>query len=372
MASVTSFTAARMKVIEDTTVVGGSISGNDLVLTTREGSNITAGNVRGPKGDKGDAGSVMSVNGDSGPDVVIPSGSDTAAGLVELATAAEALAGTDTTRAVTPAGLSNKTASVTQRGIVRLATAAEAIAGTDVSIAVTPSALAQALPGYRLLNRLILTSSTTFTKASYPGLKALKVIAIGGGGGGGGAESTATTSVSIGGSGGGGGYAESFITNIDSLASSVSVTVGAGGTAGTIASPTSGNGGASSFGALVVAGGGTGGIGGISNPINGVNRNLSVPGGTATAGDILIPGGASGPQYGNVGDSTASINTCSPGLPAFYGTAGPVRAGMSLAAVASNGYGSGGIGAANAQNQTGKGGVAGQPGLVIIEIYVGY
>lgn len=60
MATVTGYTAQRMKVIEDTTVVDGHISGNDLILVTRgtDVADITAGDVRGPKGDKGDVGEV--------------------------------------------------------------------------------------------------------------------------------------------------------------------------------------------------------------------------------------------------------------------------------------------------------------------------
>lgn len=56
MATVTGFTAARMLVIENTTVVDGEVQGDNLILLTREGTPIDAGSVRGPKGDKGDVG----------------------------------------------------------------------------------------------------------------------------------------------------------------------------------------------------------------------------------------------------------------------------------------------------------------------------
>jgi hypothetical protein len=56
MATVTSYTAQRMKEIEDSTIVGGSISGNDLLLTGRDGRTINAGNVRGPQGIQGPQG----------------------------------------------------------------------------------------------------------------------------------------------------------------------------------------------------------------------------------------------------------------------------------------------------------------------------
>ena len=70
---------------------------------------------------------------------------DTRTGLVELATSAETTTGTDTTRAVTPAGLAARTSTTTRAGIVELATAAEATTGTDTTRAVTPAGAAAAL-----------------------------------------------------------------------------------------------------------------------------------------------------------------------------------------------------------------------------------
>lgn len=59
MATITGYTAARMKEIEDTTVVDGEVVGNNLILQTREGTPIDAGNVRGPQGIKGDPGDLV-------------------------------------------------------------------------------------------------------------------------------------------------------------------------------------------------------------------------------------------------------------------------------------------------------------------------
>lgn len=66
---------------------------------------------------------------------------DTRQGIVELATPAEVQAGTDAARAVTPAGLTSRTATDTRQGIVELATPAEVQAGTDTARAVTPAGL---------------------------------------------------------------------------------------------------------------------------------------------------------------------------------------------------------------------------------------
>lgn len=58
MTTVRVYTFARMQEIEDTTVVSGTISGDNLILTQRNGGTINAGNVRGPQGVQGPMGSV--------------------------------------------------------------------------------------------------------------------------------------------------------------------------------------------------------------------------------------------------------------------------------------------------------------------------
>ncbi|USH44689.1 hypothetical protein SEA_BURLEY_28 [Gordonia phage Burley] len=56
--TVTGFTAARMLEIEQASVVSGTVQGDSLVLLTKGGNEIVAGNVRGPQGVKGDPGGV--------------------------------------------------------------------------------------------------------------------------------------------------------------------------------------------------------------------------------------------------------------------------------------------------------------------------
>ena len=56
MATVTGFTADRMLIIENETVVDGDVVGNNLILITRAGTQIDAGNVRGPQGIQGPQG----------------------------------------------------------------------------------------------------------------------------------------------------------------------------------------------------------------------------------------------------------------------------------------------------------------------------
>lgn len=57
MATITGFTAARMKQIEDKSVIGGSVNNmGNLILMTRDGGNIDAGHIKGDPGIQGDAG----------------------------------------------------------------------------------------------------------------------------------------------------------------------------------------------------------------------------------------------------------------------------------------------------------------------------
>lgn len=51
--TITGLTAQRMIQIEQNSVVSGRVEGDQLILTTRGGAPITAGSVKGPKGDPG-------------------------------------------------------------------------------------------------------------------------------------------------------------------------------------------------------------------------------------------------------------------------------------------------------------------------------
>ncbi len=57
MATVTGYTAERMKEIEDSAIIDGDIVGNDLILSRYDGTQINAGVVRGPQGIQGATGS---------------------------------------------------------------------------------------------------------------------------------------------------------------------------------------------------------------------------------------------------------------------------------------------------------------------------
>jgi microcystin-dependent protein len=130
MATVQSMNLARLLALEADTVIGGHMDGSGhLILEQHDGSTI-------------DAGSALPA---------LPTASDTVSGIVELATDAETITGTDATRAVTPHGLfAASTTLVPQsttsvQGRVELATTTEATTGTDTVRAVTPAGLKAAI-----------------------------------------------------------------------------------------------------------------------------------------------------------------------------------------------------------------------------------
>lgn len=221
------------------------------------------------------------------------------------------------------------------------------------------------LTGYVFVQTLYYTSNGTFTKATYPWLRAIRVKCVGGGGGGGGAGTTTAGQTACGGGGGGGGYAESFITNISGLDSSITVTRGPGGAGGAAGANNGTSGSSSSFGSLVVAGGGGGGSG-----ISGSSLSASDPGnsGTGTTGDILMNGERGGWGYnagtlpfgGFGGASGGGFGQSTGDLASFAGAQGP----------AGQLYGGGGGGAANgASVATARAGGAGANGIVTVELY---
>lgn len=65
MATVTGYTAEFMDVINNNTVVDGNVVGNNLILVTRGGTTIDAGNVRGPQGIQGIPGPLTQAEADA-------------------------------------------------------------------------------------------------------------------------------------------------------------------------------------------------------------------------------------------------------------------------------------------------------------------
>lgn len=207
------------------------------------------------------------------------------------------------------------------------------------------------------------TASGSFTKATYPWAKAVRVRAVGGGGGGGGVESPAVGEWSHSGGGGGGGYAEAALS-VDDLAASETVTVGAAGSGGAAGLNGGSSGGTSSFGTHAVAAGGAGGVSFSAS----TNQAGSRPGdgGNATAGDVLVRGGGGGFGMG-LANSTDGAYGGGGGTSVLGGGGEPKR--TSETAQGGGGYGGGGSGIA----RLGGGGAApggdGAAGVVIVEIF---
>jgi hypothetical protein len=58
MVTITGLTAARMLVIEGMSIVSGTVTGNNLILTRHNGQTVNAGNVRGTQGIQGVPGDI--------------------------------------------------------------------------------------------------------------------------------------------------------------------------------------------------------------------------------------------------------------------------------------------------------------------------
>lgn len=84
---------------------------------------------------------------DARVNALVPAATTLIAGKSRFATDAEVISGSAANRAVTPAGLSARTATESRSGISRYATATEALAGTITDAAVTPAGVLGAIRG---------------------------------------------------------------------------------------------------------------------------------------------------------------------------------------------------------------------------------
>jgi hypothetical protein len=207
--------------------------------------------------------------------------------------------------------------------------------------------------GYLYQQTVYYTSSGSFVKADYPGLRAIRVRMVGGGGGGSGASAS---TIQSGAGGGGGDYSESFITDIAGLDASVVVTRGSGG-AGSANNAVATAGGDSSFGSTIVVakGGREGQINGFfPGPPTGSVGNLTFN------GDQGVPGGLVGSDVQAGAGGSSALGSGGPGR----------RAGTS--SVGSSGllFGGGGSGGKNQNTASDQAGGAGANGIVIIDVFV--
>ncbi|WP_237086647.1 carbohydrate kinase [Klebsiella pneumoniae] len=212
----------------------------------------------------------------------------------------------------------------------------------------------------RLLNIQVFYSSGIYNPT--PGTKKVIVEMVGGGGGGAGSRAAGTDQVAVGGAGGAGSYAKGQFT---SGFSGVQVTVGSKGLGGTVSDPYASDGGASSFGSLMTAAGGSSGK--PAGPTN------SFPFSTVAA---VVSAGANGANIiGTPGQGasasiavSAAVVTESPGGSSQFGAGGFITA-FNAKGVNGSGYGSGGgPSKVNGGNAAVAGG-DGSQGLVIVWEY---
>jgi hypothetical protein len=142
------------------------------------------------------------------------------------------------------------------------------------------------------VNTQTFNGSGTWTK---PASGALALVEVWGAGGSGGRHTTA----GFVGGGGGSGFAAAWMS-LSELASTVSVTVGAGGVARTGSNQAGASGGASSFGSFLSANGGGGG------PITGGSWNTRGPGGTGSTSGVRSTAQSWFPFIGNSISETGS------------------------------------------------------------------
>jgi hypothetical protein len=218
--------------------------------------------------------------------------------------------------------------------------------------------------GITRINQIRITATGTYVPS--PGLIMAWVRGVGGGGGGGGVLIPSGTNSYAGSGGSSGGYSEKWCTAAD-IGVSQAVTIGAGGVAGVAGTSNGGAGGQTSFGSLLVANGGPGGI---------YASNTQVPTTPAGAGvgigDIAMPG-----NPGEKGGWTATSTTTAlggSGGASHFGGPGVGGAGQSSGAAgfSATGYGSGGGGGAIMGITGNVNGGAGMQGVVFVTEYLAF
>jgi hypothetical protein len=239
--------------------------------------------------------------------------------------------------------------------------------GVTSAIQTQLNAKANLSAGYQFAGTVYFMSNGTFTKATYPWLRAIRVKCQGGGGGAGGTPTTAPGENACSTGGAGGGYAESFITNIVGLSASVTVTVGTGGAGGAAGANNGSAGGNSSFGTLVAGNGGAGGIAGVARtpsfPLESRGGDNTNGGGGGT-GDLVMAGGF--PQMAMFNGIFGGFGIGQLGGDSFMGRGGRGSTGIGTGGIP---YGGGAGGTYGGSGAGPNAGAAGGNGIVIVELY---
>ncbi|WP_208030852.1 hypothetical protein [Streptomyces cyanogenus] len=212
------------------------------------------------------------------------------------------------------------------------------------------------------IDRQIFTSSGTWTRPANAIRIFVQVQAAGGGSGGVAATGAGQAACAPGGAGGE--YAEGWFTPA-ATGAGVSVIVGAGGTPGSAGANAGGDGGQSTFGALITCNGGGGSAGGTASAATSIGAPNGGTGGTG--GDFRVAGGDGGNGQ-VIGGVPVKYNN---GGYAFLGGA---RRASGVAASTTTGfngypYGGGASGPANGASQAAVAGSTGASGIVIVTTF---
>jgi hypothetical protein len=235
-----------------------------------------------------------------------------------------------------------------------------------INMAATSSLQKNSVNAYALKNIVYLTSGTAATYTTPTGVRALKVVCLGGGGGGGGSDGQGASTYTTSGPGRGGNAVSIFIT---SVAASYTYTIGGGGAGGAAGANDGATGGSTTFGdgtLLITAGGGGGGAGVTgstsSSGLNNSSTASSVANGNATVQYINGTPGVWG-RATAVALTSWAISGISP---LFGGGKPPVGGGTGENA---NTYGEGGGATYAGSVTTNYAGGNGFQGIIIIEEY---
>ena len=151
------------------------VAGNNITLTPGSGNTVTIDSTGGGGGSNDGVANTLnygfsgrtftgtigrSVGGDLSDTVDIPAASTTTQGLIEIATPAEASAGSDNTRAVSPAGLNQAQANKLERSDILAGTNVTITQGTGNTLTIASTGGGSGTPTGNARAELLATSST--------------------------------------------------------------------------------------------------------------------------------------------------------------------------------------------------------------------
>jgi hypothetical protein len=207
-----------------------------------------------------------------------------------------------------------------------------------------------------VIRQQVFTASGTYTP--HASMVYCTIEGVGGGGGGGGAQQAAVNLINGAGGGGGGEYSRVYASKAD-VGASKPVTIGAAGNGGAAGNNNGAAGGTTSVGTLMTAFGGGGGNGCASN----LNGDGGAGGNGGTGGQLRGGDGWNGQIQAGL-NNNGSIYTTRGGDSAWG--RGARQGGAAANGQPGSGFGSGGGGASDFNNQTNRAGGNGTPGKVII------